>query len=137
MTNDNGHVGFHDKNHYSPDCPMCNRTELRGKIIGILCERHSIFADTLMLEMVKCYGKNDYFEETITLLEALIPDEEQIRKEERERIGGEMISRAIAGFDGLPKEDAEPFYKGYWQAYWDKGQALSNTQEQANGTADS
>jgi hypothetical protein len=41
-------------------------------------------------------------------------------------IGDNMISRSIAGFEALPKGKESEFYKGYWQAYKDKGDELKS-----------
>ena len=49
-----------------------------------------------------------------------------IRAECQKVIGEEMISRSIAGFSGLPKDPSE-FWKGYWQAYNDKGASLAKS----------
>lgn len=49
-------------------------------------------------------------------------------KTERERIGNEMISRSIAGFSAL-SNDSAVFWKGYWQAYNDKGHSLSKLKQ--------
>jgi len=40
-----------------------------------------------------------------------------------ETMAEEMINRATAGFEALPK-DADPFWKGYWQGIADHGQVL-------------
>ena len=47
------------------------------------------------------------------------------KAEERKEIGENMISRSIAGFEALPKGKESQFWKGYWQAYKDKGGDLS------------
>ncbi len=48
--------------------------------------------------------------------------QEQLR-DAHEQLGNIMISRAMAGFEALP-DGEQGFWKGYWQAYMDKGKEL-------------
>jgi hypothetical protein len=45
-----------------------------------------------------------------------------------QKIGDSLISRAIVGFDALPK-DEQGFWKGYWQAFQNFGQELKKELE--------